>query len=123
MSRSRIEAGRFRNRVTILQLDDAQLSSGGIDPRNYSIFLTTWAKVETLTGRALSGAQQEGSSVTHKVSIRYAPGIVARQVVGHGERYFTIAYLSDPDGRGKLLELFCEEKNDSVRVKSTVSNE
>jgi SPP1 family predicted phage head-tail adaptor len=115
MSKSRIAAGRFRFQIKILDLTNAQDTSGGIDPRLVSTFLQTWAAVDTLNGRELYAAQQNNSEVTHKVSMRYAPGIVARQVVANAGRYYTIEYVSDPDGRGKLLELYCSERNDSVR--------
>jgi SPP1 family predicted phage head-tail adaptor len=116
MSKSRISIGRFRFRVNILDLSNAQDASGGIDPRLVTLFLQTWAAVDTLNGRELYSAQQQNSEVTHKVSIRYAPGILSRQVVGNAGRYYTIQYISDPDGRGKLLELFCSERNDSARL-------
>jgi SPP1 family predicted phage head-tail adaptor len=93
-----------------------QDSSGGVDPSLATQFLETYAAVETLTGRQLFAAQQEVSEVTHKITMRWAPGIVSRQVIFWDDRYFDIQAVQDPDGRRKMLELLCIERNDSRNI-------
>lgn len=76
------------------------------------------AKIETLTGRELYAAQQKVSEVTHKITIRWQPGIVAKMNVlwfDEASRFFQIEDRQDPDGRRIRLELLCIERDDSAR--------
>jgi SPP1 family predicted phage head-tail adaptor len=91
----------------------AKDSSGGFDPSAATTFLETWGAVYTLTGRDLVAAQQQVAEVTHKITIRYAPGVESNQVIFFDDRYYEIQTAQDPDGRKKVLELLCIERNDS----------
>jgi SPP1 family predicted phage head-tail adaptor len=112
---TRIEAGTMRHRIKIMDLRNAQGPLGGTSPDDYSLFLETWASVFTLTGSEKFAAAQQVSLVTHKVTMRYANGIKARQVILFDDKYFEIQTVQDPDGRHKMLELSCIERADSTR--------
>ncbi len=112
---TRIQAGQLRHRIKIMDLVNAQGPLGGTSPDNYTLFLETWASVYTLTGAEKYAASQQVSLVTHKITMRYAPGIVSSQIVLFDDKYFEIQTVQDPDGRHKMLELSCIERADSAR--------
>lgn len=120
MAYARIVAGRLRHRVDILKPILVQGSSGGTRIANTSLFGTVWASIEPLTGRELQVAQQRVSEVTHKVTIRYLPGIRAGMAVSFkgpgGElRELQIMDPQNPNETTKMLELFCMERDESAR--------
>jgi SPP1 family predicted phage head-tail adaptor len=96
-----------------MDLTLAQDASGGVDPTLATPFLETWAAVDTLSGRQLVAAQQEVSEVSHKITMRWSPGIVSSQVIFWDDRYFDIQAVQDPDGLRVMLQLLCMERNDS----------
>lgn len=112
----RINAGELRQEIKICDADLNQDGSGGVVSTNATPFATTRAKIGTMVGKELEAAQQVVSEVTHKITIRYRPGIFARQVVLYGDRFFTIEYVSNVNERNVKLELLCIERNDSSRV-------
>jgi SPP1 family predicted phage head-tail adaptor len=122
----RIAAGKLRWQIQILQPTLQQDSSGGVDPNATSIFATAYAAVEALTGRELYAAQQRVSEVTHKITIRYLPGVTALMNVlfpdpGTGlPRVFLIGDVLNPDETPHLLFLYCVERDDSQQVAGQV---
>jgi SPP1 family predicted phage head-tail adaptor len=112
---TRIQAGQLRHRIKIMGLTNVQGPLGGTSPDNYSLFLETWASVSTLTGAEKYAASEQTPLITHKITMRYAPGISSRQIVLFDDKYFEIQYAMDPDGRHKMLELSCIERSDSTR--------
>jgi SPP1 family predicted phage head-tail adaptor len=76
------------------------------------------AKIETLSGRELYTAQQKVPLVTHRVTIRWQRGILAKMNVGwfdERQKFFQIEAVENPDGRHIKLELLCIERADSSR--------
>jgi SPP1 family predicted phage head-tail adaptor len=122
MPSARIAAGKLRWQVQILQPTVEQDSSGGVDPLATSTFATVWAAIEALTGRELYAAQQRVSEITHKITIRYMPGVLSLMSVlfddpGRGlPRVFLIADVLNPDETPHLLYLYCVERDDSQQV-------
>jgi SPP1 family predicted phage head-tail adaptor len=104
----------MRHRIEIYSPSSVQDSFGGVAPDAGTLFATTWAKVVTPQGRELFTAQQQVSQVTHKITMRWAQGVVAKQFVLFDGRYFSIEAVSDPDGQHVYLELLCIERNDSA---------
>lgn len=116
---TRIRAGELRHRINILRPNSTQDTFGGTQIGDDSIFSADVpAKIETLTGRELLQAQQKVSEVTHRITIRWQPGIVALMNVGwfdERDRFFQIQDIFNPDGQHKKLELLCIERDDSAR--------
>ncbi|HZP33965.1 MAG TPA: phage head closure protein [Candidatus Acidoferrales bacterium] len=111
-----LEAGKLRHLISILQVAPAQDSFGGVstDQATETIYARVWANVETLTGRELYAAQQKVSQVTHRITMRYMPGIVARMNIGFGTRLFQIQAVENPDERPHVLILLCIERDNSA---------
>jgi len=115
-SSTRIEAGKLRHRIVIVKPTLAQDTAGGWSEDAENQVATVWASIEALTGRELYAAQQQVSEVTHKITMRYWPGITANMNVWFQQRQFRIlAAPLDPDERKKLLVMLCLERNNSAR--------
>ncbi len=113
-----IQAGKLRHRISILRANLTQDSFGGWQIGDDSIFAANVpAAIETLTGRELYAAQQKVSEVTHRITIRWQPGILAKMNVAwpDEDRFFQIQVPENPDGRHKVLNLLCIERDDSAR--------
>jgi SPP1 family predicted phage head-tail adaptor len=112
-----IEAGRLRHQVQLSSLSATQDALGGEVPSG-SPYATCWAAIEPLTGQELYQAQQYVKEVSHRVSIRYLPGVNAADVViwsapGGSTRTFTINAVINPQEVDAILQLLCLERNDS----------
>lgn len=113
----KLNAGDLRHRVEILAPTLAQDSAGGTQVlQQFSVFATVWAAVHALSGRELLAAQQLVSQVTHKVTMRWLPGVIALQnlrVLTDGT-YLQIQAVIPDDTRRYSLELLCVERNDGI---------
>jgi len=109
----RIRAGRLRQRVEIVQPGTSKDSFGGVSPDGGTSLGVIWASIEALNGRDALAAQAFTSIGTHLVTIRWMPGVLAKQVVKFGTRRFQIEAVLNPDERTKILKLLCVEVNDS----------
>jgi SPP1 family predicted phage head-tail adaptor len=110
---TRLQAGKLRQRIEIVQPSTSRDSMGGTTPGGGSSLGVVWASVETLSGRDALAAQAFTAVVTHRVTIRYMPGVLAKQQVIFGSRKFQIEAVTNPDERTKKLVLLCVEINDS----------
>jgi SPP1 family predicted phage head-tail adaptor len=119
VDRSRIQAGQLRHRITILRSNLTINSLGGWKVGDDSPFAENVpASIEMLTGRELYAAQQKVSQVTHRITIRWMPGILSNMNVGwfdEREKFFQIQAVENPDGRRKKIDLLCIERADSAR--------
>jgi SPP1 family predicted phage head-tail adaptor len=103
--------GSLRQRIEI-QAEAATGDGGGgqTDPWASSVVVATvWANVEPLRGDERLRAMQLEDVVTHKITIRYRPGITARMRVKFGARLLNIRAVIDPQEQQRVLELMCEE--------------
>lgn len=107
----RISAGALRQWISIVAPSTSQDLMGGTQIGGGAILANCWASIETLSGRDALAAQQFVELVTHKVTIRYLPGVAARQVVQFGSRQFQIMAVLNPDEQTKKLILLCIEVN------------
>lgn len=111
----RIKAGELRQIIQIVQPTLAQDSFGGWQIDADNLYSEVWAKVEALNGRELYAAQQKISEVTHRITIRWMPGVKAKQNVWFDSREFQIEAVENPDEIQHLLYLLCIERDDSAR--------
>jgi SPP1 family predicted phage head-tail adaptor len=113
---SPIDIGKMHCRIQIFNRSTEQDpgNAGWADQGEGDAFANCWAAIEPLTGRELFAAQQRVAEVSHKVTIRWRPGILANQGVWYGKRQFDIQVVLDPDERKCFLVLLCKERNDSV---------
>jgi SPP1 family predicted phage head-tail adaptor len=121
MPTARIQAGKLRHVIQIMQTTLAQDASGNIKPSEQTQVTSVRASVESLTGRELYNAQQVVSEVTHKITMRYQAGIKAQQNVWFNDpgtgmpRQFQIQAVQNPTETRHMLYLLCIERDNSAR--------
>ncbi len=115
-----VQAGKLRHVVQILNLATQQDAFGGPVTADAKVFATLRGSVEALAGKELYTAQQMVAEVTHKVTVRWYPGIKAKMDVWFSTgspvvtRQFQIMAVLNPDELNKLLILMCIERDDSA---------
>ncbi len=103
-----MQAGKLRYLVTVQQPTDTP-NSFGEPVITWAALVRTHASIEPLSGRELWNAQQVQAQVTHRVRLRYYPGVMAKMRVSYGSRYLNIESVIDPEERHRELELLCTE--------------
>ena len=103
-----MNAGKLRHRVTIQKLEEVDDGYGGIEEK-WQDMITVWAVVEPLRGNERYTAQQVQAELTHKVTIRYKPGIKPDMRLKYGDRILEIEAVIDVEERHRWLELLCSE--------------
>ena len=105
--------GRLRHRLT-LQRRTSSENAFNEASTSYTTIATVWGAVEPISGREFFAAQQTQSEITHRVTLRYMPGITADDRIlwmdGGRERLFDIKSPPiDRDERHRQIELMCVE--------------
>lgn len=104
-----IRAGELRHKVTLQQEISKDDNHGG-QVLAWADVATVWAKIEPISGTEAIVARQVQDSLTHKIWLRWRPGVVAKMRLLFGKRVFNI--IEPPrnwDERNRMLELRCEE--------------
>src|SRR5215469_14394163 len=109
----RIQAGSLRQRVQLVQPGTSADSFGGVSPSGGTVLADTWASIEAISGRDVLAAGSFTSIGSHVITIRWMPGVLAKQVVKFGTRTFQIEAVLNPNEQTKMLKLICVETNDS----------
>lgn len=100
--------GKARRRVS-LQAPTASKNSYGESVNSWSDVAQRWALIEPLTGRELWQAQQVQADVSHKVTVRNFPGIKSDWRVIYKGRVFNVVFVQNPEERGRIVVLYCQE--------------
>lgn len=101
--------GALQHQVYILQRNTRRDANGDFLPP--VVFATCWARVQALTDKYTEKAQQVVTEATHRVTVRYIPGLDTSMQVQFNGRIFNIAAILDPDERQVELWLMCYERN------------
>lgn len=107
-----IDAGKLRHRITFQKFDGQQDDYGDpldADDKHWSKVVTTWAAIDPISGRELYAAEQSQSEVTHKVRLRYRPGITTAMRISWQGRKLKILSVIDWEERHESLLLMCKE--------------
>lgn len=105
-----IQAGRLRHRITINKpVPGTPDSYGGVQNTWQSVG-TFWASIESLSGREFEVAKSYAATVSHRIVMRYAPGILPTYQVIYGTRIFNVNGVLNVEERNRQLTLFCTEQ-------------
>lgn len=103
-------AGRLRHRITIQEYRVIGRNSIGGEVKDWVDIATVWAGVEPIKGREYFAADKVRADITHRVPMRYRPGVVPTTMrVKFGARLFNITSVIDVEERHVDLELMCTE--------------
>ena len=102
--------GVLRHRITFLHMVEKENEVGDTvfveEP-----FKTVWASVEPLRGRDYFEARKIQSEATHKITIRYLPGVTPDMKIEFKGRMFEIEGPPiNPGERNRFLEILAKEK-------------
>ena len=103
-----MRAGRLRQRVQIKTPVEAR-NAYGERITTWSTLATVWAAVEPIRGREFFEAETVQAEITHRVILRYYPGIVPRYRVVFEGRVLEIQAVINVDERSRELQLMCRE--------------
>ena len=99
-----------------LQSEATQSDSAGQQSTTWTSYITVWATIDVLQGNEIFKGQQYNTQVTHKVTIRYLPGVTAKQRVQFGTRQFVIEAVENPEEMNVCLVLMCAEYDEGRQV-------
>jgi len=121
-----IEAGKLRQRITVTDpatVGGTQAPDGELipDADPAPIYKDLPARIEFVSGKQVYTAATFTSQVTHRVTIRWAPGIKPQQRItfldAEGQtRQLQIMFIDNPDERRRMLILNCLERDQSARA-------
>ena len=102
-----IDPGKLRERVTV------QISSGTTNALGETVLAwanssAVWASVEGVSSREALAAGQQDTTITHRVRLRYLPGLTQRDRFSWRSRTLNIVSLLEYDNRAEHVAI-CEE--------------
>ena len=107
-----IRAGSLRHKVTVQQKESAGVSpSGGNVVTWATLYEDVCCSISPLNGKELELARQHVSRATHKVIMRFHPGINSTMRLLFLDRVFNIGFVQNLDERNFILQLTCTEEN------------
>lgn len=109
MSRYRINPGEFRHIVTFQKKTNVQ-NDYGEEIDDWENVLIARVGIYPMSGREFFAAETINSEVTHKINMRYIPGITPDMRIKFGDRIFELK--SPPinfQEKKIMLQLLCKE--------------
>jgi SPP1 family predicted phage head-tail adaptor len=103
-----IDAGKLRERVTV-QVASGTTNTLGETVLAWSDSSAIWASVEGVSAREALLAGQQDTTVTHKVRLRYLPGLTQQMRFSWRSRTLEIISLLEHGHRSEH-EAICEER-------------
>jgi SPP1 family predicted phage head-tail adaptor len=109
MTRYRINPGEFRHIITFQKKSGEQNDYGEVIDQ-WEDIITTRAAIYPISGKEFFSAEKINNETTHKVNIRYMPGITPDMRIKFGERIFDlIAPPINFQEKNVQLQLLCKE--------------
>lgn len=105
-----IDAGKLRERVTV-QVASGTTNTLGETVLAWNTSTAVWASVEGVSAREALTAGQQEVTVTHKVRLRYLPGLTQSMRFAWRNRTLEIVSLLEHGNRSEH-EAICQETKD-----------
>ena len=102
-----IDAGKLRERVTV-EVARGTTNSLGETVLSWATTSAVWASVEGVSARESLGLGQQEIAVTHRVRLRYLPGLTQNMRLAWRNRTLHIVSLLEHNNRSEH-ELICQE--------------
>jgi len=103
-----IDPGLLRERVTIQQAAETRNALGEV-VQGWVAYTERWASVDNLSSRETLLQGQQKTDLTHRVRMRYVPGLVGTMRLLWRGRVLEITSLNERDNRSEH-ELLCTER-------------
>lgn len=108
----RINPGNYRHIITIEKLSENRNEFGEVIKKNWTTFTITRASIRPINGKEFYQAETINSEVTHKLNLRYKPGIKTDMRIKFGARVFEIISVINFEERNVELQIMCKEINE-----------
>ena len=105
-----IDAGKLRERVTV-QIASGTTNALGETVLAWSNSTAVWASVEGVSAREALAAGQQDVTITHKLKLRYLPGLTQNMRFAWRSRTLDIVSLLEHGNRSEH-EVICQETRD-----------
>jgi SPP1 family predicted phage head-tail adaptor len=108
-----LQAGQLRHRITI-QTPPADVNNPFTQDLPWVDLITCWARIQPLTTREIYQGTQDGSGVTHRITMRYpgSVGIRAGYKIKFGTRIFELKDgFINVEERNRVIQLSARELN------------
>jgi SPP1 family predicted phage head-tail adaptor len=105
-----IDAGKLRERVTV-QIASGTTNALGETVLAWSNSSAVWASVEGVSAREALAAGQQETTISHKVRLRYLPGLSQNMRFSWRSRTLDIVSLLEHGNRSEH-EAICQERRD-----------
>jgi SPP1 family predicted phage head-tail adaptor len=102
-----IDAGKLRDRVTV-QIASGTTNALGETVLAWSNSTSVWASVDGVSAREALLAGQNQVSMSHRVRMRYLPGLTHNMRLSWGGRTLEIISLLEHNNRSEF-EIICQE--------------
>jgi SPP1 family predicted phage head-tail adaptor len=102
-----IDAGKLRERVTV-QIASGATNAFGETVLSWANSTAAWANVEGVSARESLGMGQQEIGVTHRVRMRYLPGLTQNMRLAWRGRTLDIVSLLEHGNRSEH-EIICQE--------------
>ena len=103
-----IEPGKMRERVTV-QIASGATNALGETVLTWANSTAVWAHVEGVSAREVLAAGQQDTTITHRVRIRYLPGLTQQMRFAWRSRTLDIVSLLEYGNRSEQVAI-CEER-------------
>lgn len=103
-----IDAGKLRERVTV-QIASGTTNAIGETVLSWSDSTAAWASVEGVSSREALDAGKQAETITHRVRLRYLPGLTQRMRFAWRNRTLNIVSLLEYGNRTEHVAI-CEER-------------
>ncbi len=102
-----IDSGKLRERVTV-QVASGSTNTLGETVLAWSNSTAVWASVEGVSAREALAAGQQETTITHRVRLRYLPGLSQQMRFAWRSRTLNIVSLLEYGNRSEHVAI-CEE--------------
>lgn len=102
-----IEPGKLRERVTV-QIASGTTNALGETVLTWANSTAVWASVEGVSAREALAAGQQDVTITHRVRLRYLPGLTQQMRLEWRSRTLNIVSLLEYGNRSEHVAI-CEE--------------
>jgi len=103
-----MKSGKLRHFISIETATTVDSSTGAPED-TWVAFATARAQIIPVNGREYFSASQERASVTHKIKMRYLPGITEEMRIKFDDRIFEIESIINFQEKNKELEIMATE--------------
>ena len=106
-----MRAGNLRNKAIIQKVGTTTNEYGEPEEGDFETFKTVWCSITPISGNEKFLSNADFSKTTHKIRIRYIPGVNASMRLVWKDRIFNFMNTRNIGERDKQIEILAWEDN------------